>query len=661
MRRFVAPVVFGVLVVCTIAFQIAGRAQAPAQTPPRFTAGVDIVEMPVTVLDKDHKPVRGLTAKDFTVVEDGKPQKIVAFSEFVPAPPVVPSARWMREVPRDVETNAVVDKNLFVIVIDDATLSPATVPPGGGRPGGGGRAAFGRVAEPGPSMDVYRLDTLRKVAHRAIDLLGDGDLAAVVFANDNFKGQTFTSDRSKLIRSVDSVTFGPAYYKDDLFPVATDCQPLWFTTGALRASVEALASAPHGRKTVLYVTIGLDMPILGKPRPAYQNCASKAQDDVLEIFRMAQLSNVNVYSVDPSGLRAVLTDDDRQRHEFLREVAENTGGRAVIDTNDDVGHVAAIFEEVRSYYLLAYELTDRKGDGKFHRVEVKVDRPGVEVLTRKMRYDAVPPASVAKVESSPTATAVSDFLPKGDIFAEAAVAPFASRDGATVLVSVAGRLPAVSGPLSQDHIDLLIRAFTPDGRAAGSHQELVAVTLSPPASAAPAPPTVGPGFELASRIDAKPGRYSLRIGLRSAGTDKTGSVYADVVVPDFAKEPLSMSGMVLSESTGSLRGDALAALTPTTTREFDAPDRMQAFLRVYQGGTVALSPVSLRVRIVDEHDAAVIDRPESLPATAFSHDRQVDYSFKLPLSTLKAGEYWLSIEAAIGKRTVKRDVRFRIR
>jgi len=633
----------------------------PQQPPPRFTAGVDIVEMPVTVLDKDHKPVRGLTAKDFTVLEDGKPQKIVAFSEFVPAPPVVPTARWMREVPRDVETNAVVDKNLFVIVIDDATLSPATPPPGGGVAGGRVSGPL-RAADSGATMDVYRLDTLRKVAHRAIELLGDGDLAAIVFANDNFKGQTFTSDRSKLIRSVDSVTFGPAYYKSDLMPVQTDCQPLWFTTGALRASVEALASAPHGRKTVLYVTIGLDMPILGKPRPAYQNCASKAQDDVLEIFRMAQLSNVNVYSVDPSGLRAVLTDDDRQRHEFLMEVAENTGGRAVIDTNDDVGHVAAIFEEVRSYYLVAYELTDRKGDGKFHRVEVKVDRPGVEVLTRKMRYDAIPAVSATKAGSSPTAAAVSDFLPKGDIFAETAVAPFASRDGATVLVSVAGRLPALSAPLSRDHIDLLIRAFTPDGRATGSHQELAAVTLSPTTSTATAPPAAGPVFELASRIDLKPGRYSLRIGLRSASTDKSGSVYADVVVPDFAKEPLSMSGMVFSESTpASLRGDALAALAPTTTRTFDASDRMQAFLRVYQGGTVPLSPVSMRVRIVDEHNAAVVDHPESLPAQAFSHDRQADYAFRLPLSTLKSGEYWLSIEAAIGKRTVKRDVRFAVK
>lgn len=65
--------------------------------------------------------------------------------------------------------------------------------------------------------------------------------------------------------------------------------------------------------------------------------------------------------------------------------------------------------------------------------------------------------------------------------------------------------------------------------------------------------------------------------------------------------------------------------------------------------------------IVDDHNTAVVDRTESLSATAFSRDRQADYWLRLPLSTLKPGEYWLSIEAAMGKRTVRRDMRFSVR
>ena len=58
------------------------------QTPlPTFRTGVDIVEIDVTVLDKDRHPVKGLSAEDFTILDRDKPQPIVAFSAVdVPAP-----------------------------------------------------------------------------------------------------------------------------------------------------------------------------------------------------------------------------------------------------------------------------------------------------------------------------------------------------------------------------------------------------------------------------------------------------------------------------------------------------------------------------------------------------------------------------------------------
>ncbi len=382
-------------------------------------------------------------------------------------------------------------------------------------------------------------------------MLGDNDVAAVLFTLDNFKGQSFTSDRSKLLKSVEGLAAGPVYSANPDAPEATDCQPLWFTTGALRMAVEALAAVPHKRKTVLYVSAGLYIPLIGKPPPEYEICAAKAQDAILEAFRMAQLANVNVYSVDPSGLEAPISglaiEQLHGRHEYLTEIAENTGGRAVVDTNDDVGRIAGIFDDARSYYLLGYELSNRKGDGKFHRVEVKVDRPGVEVLSRKTRYDGPPPKPGSEAPAT-AETAVGDFLPKGEIPAEVSVSPFLSAAGGTVVVSIGGRLPPLTSPLSNDHLDLLIRAFTPDGRAAGSHQELVPVTLA--AAGGTDPPGNGPGFEFASRIDLKPGRYSLRIGLRSAATGKSGSVYTDVVVPDFGKDLLSLSGLLLTAFAG---------------------------------------------------------------------------------------------------------------
>src|SRR6188768_2192229 len=67
--------------VCLGGWSAAGRAQQPpAQPPVTFRTGVDLVEVDVSVLDKDRRPVRGLTRENFTILEDGKPRPAVAFA-----------------------------------------------------------------------------------------------------------------------------------------------------------------------------------------------------------------------------------------------------------------------------------------------------------------------------------------------------------------------------------------------------------------------------------------------------------------------------------------------------------------------------------------------------------------------------------------------------
>ena len=102
------------------------RAQAPArpQNPPTFVAGVDVVKLDVSVYDKDHRPIKGLTAADFTLLEDKQPRPIVGFAEVdLPEPPP-PTAKWMRDASDDVATNDVAEKRLFLIVIDDHSFNP---------------------------------------------------------------------------------------------------------------------------------------------------------------------------------------------------------------------------------------------------------------------------------------------------------------------------------------------------------------------------------------------------------------------------------------------------------------------------------------------------------------------------------------------------------
>ena len=80
-----------------------------AQSPPAqslvFKSKVEVVQLDVSVLDKHRQPVRGLTQKDFTILEDGKPQPIVGFATFDMDNAEAPATGWMRDVAPDVATN----------------------------------------------------------------------------------------------------------------------------------------------------------------------------------------------------------------------------------------------------------------------------------------------------------------------------------------------------------------------------------------------------------------------------------------------------------------------------------------------------------------------------------------------------------------------------
>jgi hypothetical protein len=141
----------------------------------------------------------------------------------------------------------------------------------------------------------------------------------------------------------------------------------------------------------------------------------------------------------------------------------------------------------------------------------------------------------------------------------------------------------------------------------------------------------------------------------------------DVDVPDFRKDKLSLSGVVLNNALAAtptapvrLLRD-VTPLTPTTERAFAASDIVTAFLRVYQGGNDKPAPVTMRVRILDAAGKSAFDKSDTLAADRFSVERAADYQLRLPLATLSPGDYVLTFDAAAGKVSVKREVRFEVK
>jgi len=683
------------------------------QAPPVFRSAVDLIHFDVSVLDKQRRPVRGLVANDFTVLEDGKPQTIATFLA-VDAPPLAPapSAKWMREVSPDVHTNEPEQNpegRLFVLLIDDGLIPP----------------------------DPAALKNAKKIARGVIDRLSPSDQVAVVFTFAAGDAQTFTTDRKRLLAAIDSLRAGPASHllgwdtavsrspRDRNAPLVPAVDgDAGLRLGSLRTLqmvADTLIAAPQRRKAVIFISPGVTVDQASDARPVKAGSGSpggaireanrqlvREMPRVLE--RMAR-ANVTMYAFDPCGLdglesyiaraaaglpslRSAVTPPPPFYHwldpdsappprslahhaatldmDFLVTAAVNTGGRAIVNTNDFDPGLDGIFEENASYYLLGYVKPEKNAAGSLHRVTIKVDRPDVTVRTRN-GYDTEnePKPGTNSKDQSPADAAIALRLEEaaagpvadGELPLQIALAPMAVQgapgDESAVVIVVGFRQPSVTAR-TQEVVDLQIGAFTPDGRRVGALQrQTAAFTLVPGRDAI--------RYEVLTKVGLPPGRFELRVAAHRKTDNAKGSVYADVVVPNFAKAPLSLSGVWLEATPGTsaLGRDALASIfpfTPTAVREFTERDAVSACFRIYQGGAAPLMPVPLTIRIVNDHDVVVATASGTVGAERFDPRlRAADHRFDVQVGALPAGRYLLSFEATLDKTTARRDVMFGVR
>ena len=130
--------------------------------------------------------------------------------------------------------------------------------------------------------------------------------------------------------------------------------------------------------------------------------------------------------------------------ESLIALAEETGGRAVVRTNDIPGALARIASENSTYYLLGYPIDATRSAGKFRKVEVRVKRPGLQVRVRRGYVPADPKALArtreagAKAGTSPALrAALNNPLPVGDVPVRVFAAPFKGvGKNASVLLAI---------------------------------------------------------------------------------------------------------------------------------------------------------------------------------------------------------------------------------
>jgi VWFA-related protein len=641
---------------------VIAAAQAPQSVPPvpLFRSGVNIVTVDVSVLDKERRPVRGLTAADFTILENGKPQPVMGFSAIDLPDTDAPQPVWLRETrPDTVRNDDFADRRTIIVVLDDATPMPA----------GEGR----RVIE---------------AARLVIEQLGPDDLAAVVYTFDKTKGQELTRDRVRLLASADRFMGGTTGFKLDPagrvveIPFSSyDPSAMTMhlaTIETLRSLAEALTELPQRRKALVFISVGiaLDMGNLAPRVIAGEHSEASGQSwrlvqELLGAFTAAHQANVNIYCIDPGGLRPSATPLSLNS-DFLRAVSSNTGGFAITDDNDPGPGIAQVFRENSSYYLLGYQNPDPRSDGRYRRIEVHVSRPGVTVRARDGYFEPTVAKNekkkAAKAPPSLLAAALDGPVQKTDVPLQvtAAAFPVAGRRNAAVAIIVGIRTPAPAGPgPAADNIDVQASAYDTNGKRRGAARVTGRVVRQPGYAGAT-------GYEALLRLDLKPGRYQLRVAAESSLLGKSGSVYTDVDVPDFTKVGVTMSGLVMSVTPGapSAPKDGLRDLlpvSPTSERLFARDDKVTAMLRLCQGEKKPLVPVTLVVRIVDARDATVFEDTATLGPERFLAGRLADYRVDLPIAALRPGRHLLMVEAAPaaglrpGAAVIRRDVQFSVR
>jgi len=675
MRRLVA--LFPLCLLALIASPGAQQPTSPPDSPQTtFRAGVDVVQLDVSVLDKNRHPVRGLSGADFTVLENGKPQRIVAVTEVsAEESDPVPTA-WMRHTAADVATNDLADQlgpgRLLAIFINDGPL-------------GNVRAiAFAEAFE----MNRGLVDATRAVARAFVDRLGPSDLAAVIYPIHAGQTQDFTNDHDKLADAIDAIGMFDVSIPNPR-PVPITRPPAWIggagfggmITGpecwrnpvipALDALVTRLANVPRRRKTLIYV--GRDAPSTEPTNsaapagklPKMDPCAEVRAAAMREVLRKAQRGNVNISAIDPTGTTGRGTDAGHR----MKLLAEQTGGRAVIGDDRIEPAIDAIFDEDAFYYLVGYQSSNPNADGAFRRVEVKVKRSGTSARTSSGYWAPEKgKAAAAHVEPSldvdigATSASRSGLLPIAGVALRASVVPIArsgtDADSVDVGVVLTVRLPPLVRSASET-LTMVRNVYDAEGRPGPPARSTMSFALEP---------TAGDDtrYDALSRFALAPGRYQIRLEAHSALIDRSGAVYADVDVPDIDRSPLSISGIELASTLdASPRTDVLTDVVPfvpTTEREFASGRSIAAFVRLFQGAASPLTSVHITAEMFNDRSEPVFRTDATRAAGSFDANRSSGYQLELPLAGLSRGPYLLSITASRPDgATARRDVVFRVR
>ncbi len=583
----------------------ASHAQEP-RTVPAFPARADAITADVVVLDKDGRPVRGLIREDFTLLEDGNPQAIVAFEARELASPGPESLRVVGANDERVAENKGSSQRrgrTFAFLIDD--LGTQLLPMEDVK-----KAIAGWLNDKTDPRDEVTLATTSGDAWWSESLgRGRSDLLAVlarvrgkkprqppsewmsdweadrIAVYEDATGAASASETSGSANSVAPASPGSSSGVTGN-PILLGRTRDRVTDRWRRAKIDP-SSAPIGnvgmRANELYNAMSRRIQsVLGAVERLSRGLAGTRGRKSIFIFSEGFLNDTNqsgfdraidasqrgntaIYFIEAKGLEGSYFYGADQavapspadigvisiEEAFLEtagteSLAENTGGASIRNTNDLLGGLQRVADESSVYYLLGYQ-PEKSPDSKWHKLAVKVDRPGVTVRARR-GYQATPPSAPSPPgpasKSSPTDKKGRSKEPK--------------------------RIPAGAGERHQATLDLTIVGLSRDQPRLFPVSERMKLDLEGT--------TVGGWLTLSREIRLPAGVAQVRVVVRDVATGRAGTVTQRLVVP--ALDQPYLATPILTDRIETPRGGS-PRLVPLGHRRFRPAGRLYCVYEVF--------------------------------------------------------------------------------
>jgi VWFA-related protein len=656
-------------------------AQAPSNGTVKFQANTQLVIETVTVKDKNGKPVEGLTAKDFTITEDGVAQTI-SFCEFqkldqvvepvvpspapaappaeTPAAPAIPvpgvtAHQIVPERPGDIRYR---DRRLMAMYFDMSAMPvPDQV-----------RAEAAAMKFIQTQMKPADLMAIMAFNGAAVQVLQDftdkkDDLQTVI--NKLFIQDTGLDELTNDDSTADT---GAAFGEDDSeFNLFTTDRQL----GALQTAVKMLGQL-NEKKVLVYFASGLQLN--GIDNQAQFQSTTNA----------AIRANVSFYPVDARGLVAqgpmgdatkgspggvgmysgssamANTNNFQKSQDTLYALAADTGGKALLDSNDLSAGVVQAQNAITSYYIVGYYSANAAMDGRFRRIKITLADASLKLDYRQGYYAGKEFKKFTTVDKE---RQLIDALMLGDPITELTIAMevnYFQLNSAEYFVPVVAKIPgselalARKGGAEHTLIDFIGEVKDEYNVTVANVRDKVDIKLSGETAAqlAKQPIQYDTGFTLL------PGTYSLKFLARDDETGRIGTYLNKFVVPNLNKEQkrVPISSVILSGQRMDMKDSLFTAgkdktptvnpliqngqkLIPSVTRVFSRNRDMYVYLQAYERGQATMQPLVAFVTFYRGQTKAFETAPLPVTEGMDPKSKAVPLGFSLALNKLQPGRY----------------------